>query len=241
MSPPSRAHRRARRHRHERRARDAMDAATHLTKRVVADGQAVWSRSPDAGINPRVTSPRGRRLTSPVLRGEYGAAVQPSCRECRSDFGVPVVTMLVCFSHFANEAMGAACTRHSLRPLLIEGRECCITRAQFVSRECGLTPSPLSSPALCALAHWGGRSSIPETVVLGREASGILDAPHSRGMTARLLFDNLTDERERKCPALTPPLPRRRACGCPGCDRHSGRRCSRGRRRSHWRHRSSPA
>src|SRR4029077_7515199 len=36
-------------------------------------------------------------------------------------FGVPVVTMLVCFSFFAREAMGAACTRHSLRPLLERG------------------------------------------------------------------------------------------------------------------------
>src|SRR5581483_252509 len=30
----------------------------------------------------------------------------------------------------------------------------------------------------------GGRSSIPETVAFTREASGILDAPLSRGMTA---------------------------------------------------------
>jgi hypothetical protein len=31
--------------------------------------------------------------------------------------GEPVVTMLVCFIHFAREAMGATGTRHSLRPL----------------------------------------------------------------------------------------------------------------------------
>jgi hypothetical protein len=39
-------------------------------------------------------------------------------------------------------------------------------------------PIPLSSPGLT------GRSSIPETAVFHRYASGILDAPLSRGMTA---------------------------------------------------------
>jgi hypothetical protein len=33
------------------------------------------------------------------------------------DSGVTVVTMLVCFFHFAHKAAGAASARHSLRPL----------------------------------------------------------------------------------------------------------------------------
>src|SRR5262249_12441836 len=45
------------------------------TRRVDADGQAVWSWRPDAGVNPRVKSPGGRGLSSPAPRGEYGAAV----------------------------------------------------------------------------------------------------------------------------------------------------------------------
>ena len=36
---------------------------------------------------------------------------------------LPVVTMLVCFFQFANEAAGAASTRHSLRPLISRDTE----------------------------------------------------------------------------------------------------------------------
>src|SRR5437588_7534668 len=35
---------------------------------------------------------------------------------------------------------------------------------------------PPSSSALCALARWGGRFSIPETPVLGPQRRGLLDA-----------------------------------------------------------------
>jgi hypothetical protein len=53
--------------------------------------------------------------------GHRGARYKPlkANAQGRPDqFGEPVVTMLVCFHHFAREAMGAASTRHSLRPLL---------------------------------------------------------------------------------------------------------------------------
>ena len=49
-----------------------------------AYGQAVWSCPLDAGVKPRVKSPGRRWLTSPIHRGDHGAAVQPSRRECRS-------------------------------------------------------------------------------------------------------------------------------------------------------------
>src|ERR1700722_5565438 len=39
-----------------------------------------------------------------------------------ADSGVTVVTMLVCFFIFAREAAGATSARHSLRPLIGEGR-----------------------------------------------------------------------------------------------------------------------
>src|SRR5437879_6555116 len=39
-------------------------------------------------------------------------------------------------------------------------------------------PHPqLSSSALCAIAHWGGRSSIPETAVIESIGRGVLDPP----------------------------------------------------------------
>src|SRR5581483_9586146 len=86
---------------------------------AIAYGQAAWSCPPDAGVKPRVKSPGRRRLTSPVLRGERGAAVTPLRRECR------VISAYLCWPAcvfcFARVAVGAACTRHSLRPLFSEG------------------------------------------------------------------------------------------------------------------------
>src|SRR5579871_641962 len=49
----------------------------------------------------------------------------------------------------------------------------------------------VSSPGLT------GRSSIPEASEFIREASGILDAPHARGMTAE---DTLAHSRSMPCP-----------------------------------------
>jgi hypothetical protein len=72
-----------------------------------AYGQAVWSCPPDAGVKSvemrfrpcgrNAEIGRRRRLTSPVLRGERGAAVKPLRRECRSDFGVPVLACVRLF------------------------------------------------------------------------------------------------------------------------------------------------
>src|SRR5690348_1244664 len=68
---PSRLGKRGVTRRHERGVRDAMDAAASVRRMMfAADGEGVWSWSPDAGIKPRVTSPRRRRLSSPALRGE---------------------------------------------------------------------------------------------------------------------------------------------------------------------------
>jgi hypothetical protein len=41
----------------------------------------------------------------------------------------------------------------------------------------------LSSSALCAIAHSGGRSSIPETSMIEPTGPGVLDTPPSRGKT----------------------------------------------------------
>src|SRR3984957_4256578 len=49
-----------------------------------ADGQAVWSWHPDAGVKFAGSSSRRRWwLTSPVHQGEHGATVKPLRRECR--------------------------------------------------------------------------------------------------------------------------------------------------------------
>ena len=70
-----------------------MDAVVPKTCGAIAYGQAAWSCPPDAGVKRMEMRfrPCGRnaeihlrrRLTSPVLRGERGAAVKPLRRECR--------------------------------------------------------------------------------------------------------------------------------------------------------------
>src|SRR5581483_10493232 len=95
---------------------------TSLTRGAGVDGQAVWFWLPDAGVNPRVKSPGGWWLKSPAHQEERGAAVKPLRRECRSDFGVPVLACVRLFC-FARKAVGAACTRHTLLPLFSRDRE----------------------------------------------------------------------------------------------------------------------
>ena len=89
---------------------------------IVADGQVAWSRSPDAGINPWASSRArgGRWLSSPAHQGEREAAVNTIARGMPACFGQPAVTNSRDY-HFTREAAGAACTRHSLRPLYAEG------------------------------------------------------------------------------------------------------------------------
>ena len=85
---------------------------------------------------------RRRGLTSPVPRGEHGAAVKPLRRECRSDFGVPVLALRASFS-FARKAVGAACTRHSLRPLFPRERRFAKPGRIFAPRGRGVMSSSL--------------------------------------------------------------------------------------------------
>src|ERR1700745_2897290 len=75
--------------------------------RADAYGQAVWSCPLDAGVKrmEKRFRPCGRnaeihsrrRLTRRTLRGMHGAAVKPLRRECRSDFGVPVMALRASF------------------------------------------------------------------------------------------------------------------------------------------------
>jgi hypothetical protein len=90
-----------------------------LTSDANADGKAVWSWHPDAGVKLADVC-RRRRLSSPALRGERGISRKPLRRECRC-FDEPVVTNSCAF-YFAREAAGAASTRHSLRPSVSRGQ-----------------------------------------------------------------------------------------------------------------------
>ena len=80
-----------------------MDAVVPKDVRRNAYGQAVWFWLPDAGVKLAEMIGRRRRLTRPVLRGDHGAAVKPLRRECRSDFGVPVLACVRLFRLHARQ------------------------------------------------------------------------------------------------------------------------------------------
>src|SRR5581483_3252254 len=75
-------------------------------------------------------------LTSPAHQEEHGAAVKPLRRECRSDFGVPVLAC-VRLLRFARKAVGAACTRHFLRPQFFPRDTDNAKPGRIAPRECG--------------------------------------------------------------------------------------------------------
>jgi hypothetical protein len=60
----------------------------------------------------------GRRWQKSPVTGESAKETVKTIAQGRPGYlGKPVVTMLVCYIHFAREAAGAASTRLSLRPL----------------------------------------------------------------------------------------------------------------------------
>ena len=107
------------------RARHGRGAGCDGHARYRWRGMSAWTVKPCGSGSPMLGSssrqstdtPRLRRwwLTSPAHQEEHGAAVTPLRRECRSDFGVPVLACVRLF-RFARKAVGASCTRHSLLP-----------------------------------------------------------------------------------------------------------------------------
>ena len=93
-----------------------------FTRRVglSADGKDVWSWRPDADakVVERSANDGGKRARSPG-RARY-KPLKPSRRECRLIAVCPWLLTRV-LSTLAHAAMGAARTRHSLRPLVFEG------------------------------------------------------------------------------------------------------------------------
>src|ERR1700759_5206715 len=107
------------------------------------------------------------------------------------DFGGPVLSLRASFS-LARVAVGASCTRHSLRPLFEEGHRIARLGRKARRGDENALFVRCHRPPCAQLRTWGGRSSIPEASQLNSTVSGILDAPPSRGMTAEI-----ADERSR--------------------------------------------
>jgi hypothetical protein len=132
--------------------RVAMDARGRRTCGRNAYGQAVWSCPANAGDKParRLAGDGGKKAGSP---GRSRSSRKPIAQGVPDDFGVPVLACARLFC-FAREAVGAACTRHSLRPPFSERRS---TRSQLgckgIARRSFVVPEP--SSFIC-LRPWFG-------------------------------------------------------------------------------------
>ena len=87
-----------------------------------------------------------------VRRGDHGAAVTPLRRECR------MMSAYLCWPrvrslYFARKAVGASCTRHSLRPL-IGGARLAQSSGTFVSRECRSLSFATQHPRGFSVEHY---------------------------------------------------------------------------------------
>src|ERR1700760_439408 len=108
-----------------------------------ADGQAVWFWLPDAGVKFAEYLRKRWWLKSPAHQEERGAAVKPLRRECRSDFGVPVLACVRLFVLHARQWVrrapgipralsieGATLMHHPDAKLAPRGRETCAPRSR---------------------------------------------------------------------------------------------------------------
>src|ERR1700724_4087887 len=102
---------------------------------AAAYGQAVWFWLPDAGVKFAECLRRRWWVKSPAHQEEHGAAVKPLRRECRSDFGVPVLACVRLFVlhawQWVRRAPGIPC---ALYPG--EGHGSRKARTQIAPREC---------------------------------------------------------------------------------------------------------
>ena len=120
------------------------------------------------------------------------------------DSGVTVVTMLVCFFHFACEAAGASGARHSLRPLISGGSD-------IPGKTRAKTRGEIATSSKLRVAVRGEQSSLSRSGVgVYRLVSGseFAEAPHSlpplRGEGERLRSDGGLFEIGRARTALGP-------------------------------------
>jgi hypothetical protein len=119
---------------------------------------------------------RRRWLTSPTHRGERGAAVKPLRRECRSDFGVPVLACvrLLHARQWVRRAPGIPCALFLLRDMRMM-----LTRTQSAPRECGGASWSLRG----AVVRRSSKSEGGSDEAIHRAASGEMDCFASLAMT----------------------------------------------------------
>jgi hypothetical protein len=123
--------------------------AALLTRAPTRTAKSCGPDAPTLASSWRKQFCRRRWQTSPVTEESAKETVKTIARGMPGDSGVTVVTILVCSFYFACEAAGASSARHSLRPLISEGRKFKgITRthrAAGISLSCPDLPPSLSS------------------------------------------------------------------------------------------------
>jgi hypothetical protein len=105
--------------------------------------------------------------------------------------------------HIAHETAGAARIRHSLRPLISRGRENNLQTSGAMRRE-------MANPHPAVIAREGGRSSIPETLMIESRSRGVLDHPLSRVTTTLYVAALSTSLRGALATTCPPKLNERR-------------------------------
>ena len=145
-----------------------MDAVATPDVRRNAYGQAVWSCPANAGDKPRVKIP-GRRWQPAGSPGRARSSRKPIAQGVPGDFGVPVLSLRASFL-FARKAVGASCTRHSLRPPAFSEGQRFASPGRFQAAGLRSRVSPLSFPAHAGnpvfQRHLG--SSTAASAILGR-------------------------------------------------------------------------
>jgi hypothetical protein len=142
------------------------------------------SRGPDA---PTLASSCGeyslrrRWQKSPVTEESAKETVKTIAQGMPGSLPVYLWRLTRVLSTFAHGAMGAAGTRHSLRPL--SSRD---------SGQASLGHFVLRERRLVSVRHRPARPGDPvfRGMAMRSRAHGVLDTPHARGMTLYLLFEN---------------------------------------------------
>jgi hypothetical protein len=86
-----------------------------------AYGEVVWSWRRDAGAKLAGSIPPMTVTTSPLHRGEHEVSRKAIAQGMSECFRSPVCSCAPNAQFLAHETAGAACTRHSLRPLFKRG------------------------------------------------------------------------------------------------------------------------
>jgi hypothetical protein len=96
-----------------------LQARLRADEGICSDGEGVWSWPPDAGVKLCGTFRRATEAIKARSPGERVISRNAIARGMPVVPAEPVVTAACFFC--CRRAMGAACTRHSPRPLLFEG------------------------------------------------------------------------------------------------------------------------